>query len=124
MCAGNSEVKTETLKPLAWDKGWHVEEGSSGHYVAIKDGNGRLVAKIPWDNSSDPHDGDRANLIVRAVNSHEALLEAAKELKNQLYTLRAEANRHKFIGNERTNLVAAALFLADKAIAKAEGAHS
>lgn len=45
----------------------------------IRDASGNLVAVIDWDSTQQVRE-DRAALIVRAVNSHEAMKEALNAL--------------------------------------------
>jgi len=71
---------------------WRIETGRATDHVAddifIVDANGAEVAKLAT--SLDESDGEKAALIVRAVNSHEKLVEACEYLMgiltpNQLY---------------------------------------
>lgn len=41
---------------------WHTDEGSYGHYIAVKSESGKTVARVPWGEG----DGSRANLIAAA----------------------------------------------------------
>jgi len=84
--AGSKETNRATPRP------WRIETGRATDHVAddifIVDANGAEVAKLAT--SLDESDGEKAALIVRAVNSHEKLVEACEYLMgiltpNQLY---------------------------------------
>ena len=64
-------------------------EGSYGHYIAIVDANGKTIARVPWGEG----DGQHAALIVRAVNSHAALVDALWNTFEHLRLTIAEHHR-------------------------------
>jgi hypothetical protein len=71
-------MKTTTaVKPTHTPTPWTVEEGTQPHTLAIvNDYESKTISVAMHDNAEDKAN---AAYIVRAVNSHEALLEIAKE---------------------------------------------
>lgn len=74
-------MNVNTTKPVA-NTPWRVVTANDYSGIAIEDSQGALVLEMEWDDTepfeSDIHDDTKANaeLIVRAVNSHAALVEA------------------------------------------------
>lgn len=102
---------------------------NGGHTMTTGDKGAKQRHPKPWRKDENGFVVDANGIDVAwyehidealiAVNCHAELLEACKELKKQIRTLRAE--RKEDWKQERVNTVWAAIVQADKAIAKAEG---
>ena len=57
------------IRPQHTPGPWLTAEGSYGNYVAVVDGNGKTIARIPWGGN----DGRNAQLIAAAPELLEAI---------------------------------------------------
>ena len=76
----------------ATQRPWDLEIGATKSYDLIYSGSrmdGVTIARVPWTGKSE----DRANadLIVKAVNSHDALVAALEAAKTLFYNVPASS---------------------------------
>lgn len=89
-----SGVKAVASKPAATPLPWKTGRWKSGETDSSIFGGGCFIATIATS-AADPGENEaNAALIVRAVNSHAALVQALQELLAQDETMMAHLERH------------------------------
>jgi hypothetical protein len=74
--------KTTNHTPLPW----HIEKSGDGRY-AIEDASGTIRIALMCDSDSDAEELADAALIVRAVNSHQALVSVLQRIAAEVNAL-------------------------------------